>query len=144
MQIVQYGADYLEMEAMKRNEEAEVIYLADLDKKVKAEEEKIKTLFQTTASYEEMHQLIAECEGAPMLDLHEQSGDGAAAEVHIDMADDDSSDGDYEQDPEGSDDCDSESADSDDVEAFQEGLDPNPSQVAPGVAYQRNVRTRPK
>ncbi len=88
------------------------------------------------------HKSIDQCEGAAMPDLHEQSGDCAAAEIHIDTADDDSSDGDYEQDPEGSDYCDS--TDSDDVEAFEEGLDPNPSQVAPGVGFQRNICPRPK
>ncbi len=34
-----------------------------------------------------------------MPDLHEESSSGAAAEIYIDMADDDSSDSDYEQDP---------------------------------------------
>ncbi len=53
-----------------------------------------------------------------MPDLHEESSSGAAAEISIDMADDDSSDSDYEQDPEGSDDCDS--TDSDDVEVVEE------------------------
>jgi hypothetical protein len=78
----------------------------------------------------------------PAADLHEQSCDCAVAEIHIDMADDDSSDGDYEKDPEGSDECDS--TDSDDVEAFEEGLDPNHSQVAAGAGFQRSVRPRPK
>jgi hypothetical protein len=69
-----------------------------------------------------------------MPELHEESSSGAAAEIYyIDMADDDLSDSEYEQDPEGSDDCDS--SDSDDVEVVEEDHNPNSSQLLLALGF---------
>ncbi len=93
-----------------------------------------------------MVEFTEECGGPDMPELQEkQSCDGTTAEIYIDMADDDSSDGDYELDPEGSEDCSTESDEFDsDVEVVGEEAhqDPTPAQVSGGVGYDRKVRPR--
>jgi hypothetical protein len=107
------------MEAMKRNEAAEITYQEENKNKLKAEKQNIFALFQGSGpceSCEEMLGLLDQCEGAAMPEFL----DGIPS--HIDMVDcdSDSSDCDFEQEPMGSDDCDS--TDSDDVVEIDVGL----------------------